>query len=139
MLLTVALVMAAMAAVSAIPAGAFEYGGGSENGNTVGYTLDDGLYAEGGSYNSSSELWGGIRTDEMQASGSSYNDNGTRTTGGSFYNDEMQAGGYTISDGRSVGRFSTGEMDVYGWTDNGTTYGHVDFGDVCYGSCVQAN
>lgn len=138
MLLTVALVMAVMAAVSAIPAGALEYGTGSSNDGTHGYVVVDGLYAEGGSYDASgSELWSGVRTDEMQASGWSYNDSGTQTTGGSFYNDEMQAGAYTISSGRSAGRFMTDEMDVYGYTDNGDMYGHVDLGEVCYGDCGQ--
>jgi len=133
--IVIVLIVAAMLAVSAIPAAAFEYGSGLENGDTYGYILADDLYVEGSSYNSGSELYSVIRTDEMQASGWSYNDNGTQTTGGSFYNDEMQVGGYTISDGRSVGRFGTDEMDVYGVTDNGNTSGHAVIGDVCFGSC----
>jgi len=109
--IVIVLIVAAMLAVSAIPAAAFEYGSGLENGDTYGYILADDLYVEGSSYNSGSELYSVIRTDEMQV------------------------GGYTISDGRSVGRFGTDEMDVYGVTDNGNTSGHAVIGDVCFGSC----
>ncbi len=130
--------MAAMLAVTAIPAVALEYGTGSGNGATYGYVVDDGLYVEGGSYDDSGgELWGGIRTDGMESAGWSYNDDGESYTGGYFRTDEMQAGTYALSDGRSAGRFMTGEMDVYGNTDDGNASGHADLGDVCFGSCPQ--